>query len=70
MALPGGSLIRFGRKSGSAVNSGPALNELFAALPTPLLVIDTDGLIADANIAPKQCSISAGRRSSAAGSAT
>jgi two-component system nitrogen regulation sensor histidine kinase GlnL len=51
MALPGGSLIRFGRKSGSAVNAGPALNELFAALPTPLLVIDTDGLIADANIA-------------------
>ncbi|PTQ10249.1 two-component sensor histidine kinase [Sphingomonas oleivorans] len=48
MALPGGSLIRFGRKP-ATVPDRPALSELFAALPAPLLTIDGAGQVIDAN---------------------
>jgi two-component system nitrogen regulation sensor histidine kinase GlnL len=49
MALPGSGLIRFTRKP--APVEGPALPELFAALPAPLLVIDPEGRVTDANAA-------------------
>lgn len=47
MALPGGGLIRFARKAASP--DGPTLSELFGALPTPLFVIDSAGIVTDAN---------------------
>lgn len=49
MALPGGRLIRLGRRS--AASELPALSELFAVLPTPVLVVDPNGAIAEANVA-------------------
>ena len=49
MALPGGGLIRFARKAAST--DGPALAELFGALPTPLFIIDAAGIVTDANTA-------------------
>lgn len=49
MALPGGGLIRFTRKP--APVEDPALMELFAALPTPLLVIDAEARVREANTA-------------------
>jgi len=52
MALPGGGLIRFARRE-KAAGSGPAptSSELFAALPTPVLVVDPEGRVRDANVA-------------------
>jgi two-component system, NtrC family, nitrogen regulation sensor histidine kinase GlnL len=49
MARAGGGLIRFARKPAPA--EGPALTELFAALPAPLLVINPEGRVTDANAA-------------------
>ncbi|MBY8821404.1 two-component system sensor histidine kinase NtrB [Sphingomonas colocasiae] len=52
MALPGSRLIRLGRRPAPSSRPGsPALAELFAILPTPMLVIDPDGLITEANVA-------------------
>ncbi len=52
MALPGSRLIRLGRRAAPAVTSDvPAIAELFAVLPTPVLVVDPDGMIAEANVA-------------------
>jgi two-component system nitrogen regulation sensor histidine kinase GlnL len=51
MALPGSGLIRFGRRAAAADAAGPTAAELVAVLPTPMLVIDPDGVIADANVA-------------------
>ena len=49
MALPGSGLIRFARR---VADPGSATaEELLAALPTPLLLIDPDGVIRDANAA-------------------
>ena len=51
MALPGGSLIRFGRRAPAVDPGAPSPAELVAVLPTPLLVVDPQGVIADANVA-------------------
>jgi two-component system nitrogen regulation sensor histidine kinase GlnL len=51
MALPGSGLIRFGRRAAAADPSGPTAAELVAVLPTPMLVVDPDGVITDANVA-------------------
>jgi len=51
MALPGSGLIRFGRRAAAVDPSGPTAAELVAVLPTPMLVVDPDGVIADANVA-------------------
>jgi two-component system nitrogen regulation sensor histidine kinase GlnL len=51
MALPGSGLIRFGRRAAAADTAGPTPAELVAVLPTPMIVIDPDGVIADANVA-------------------
>jgi two-component system nitrogen regulation sensor histidine kinase GlnL len=52
MALPGGGLIRFARRERPAgVPAPPGAIELFAALPTPVLVVDPDGMVRDANVA-------------------
>lgn len=52
MALPGSRLIRLGRRGTQAPRpESPALAELFAVLPTPMLIIDPDGLITEANVA-------------------
>ena len=50
MALPGSGLIRLGRRR-APVPGIPAFAELFAVLPTPMLVIDPAGTIAEANVA-------------------
>ncbi|WP_380877043.1 PAS domain-containing sensor histidine kinase [Sphingomonas sp. DBB INV C78] len=50
MALPGSGLIRFGRRAAeqpTAVKPDPA--EQIAALPTPMLVIDGQGIVRDVN---------------------
>ena len=49
MALPGGGLIRFGRRAGAA--GAPCAAELIAALPVPMLLIDPSGAVAGANAA-------------------
>ena len=52
MALPSSGLIRLGRRGAAAPDTGiPAFAELFAVLPTPFLVVDPSGVIAEANIA-------------------
>jgi two-component system nitrogen regulation sensor histidine kinase GlnL len=48
MALPVGSLIRFGRKPAPGPET-PALAELFSALPSVLLTIDGAGNVIEAN---------------------
>lgn len=50
MALPGGRLIRLGRRA-PATPEIPPYAELFAALPAPLFVIRPDKCIAEANVA-------------------
>lgn len=50
MALPGGRLIRLGRKAASDPEV-PPFSELLAALPTPMLVVRQDKTIAEANVA-------------------
>ncbi|HEY0315275.1 MAG TPA: ATP-binding protein [Sphingomonas sp.] len=47
MAIPGSRLIRFRRGAGEA--DVPSAAELFAALPTPMLVIDGAGVVRDCN---------------------
>jgi two-component system nitrogen regulation sensor histidine kinase GlnL len=49
MALPGGGLIRFARRAPATPPDAPTAAELVAGLPTPLLVIDPDGVITEAN---------------------
>lgn len=50
MALPGGGLIRFGRRvAASSEIDRPSEGELLAALATPLLVVDPDGVLRDVN---------------------
>lgn len=53
MALPGSSLIRFGRRAASsdAVAPDATAGELLGVLPTPFLVIDAEGRVVDANAA-------------------
>jgi two-component system nitrogen regulation sensor histidine kinase GlnL len=51
VALPGSSLIRFGRRAQTRAPGSPTPAELVAVLPTPVLVIDPDGVIAEANVA-------------------
>ena len=51
MALPGSSLIRFGRRAPAPQPNAPTPAALVAVLPTPLLVLDPRGIIADANAA-------------------
>ncbi len=51
MALPGSSLIRFGRRAAAPEPGAPTPAELVAVLPTPLLVIDPQGVIREANAA-------------------
>lgn len=51
MALPGSSLIRFGRRAAVPPADVPTPAQLIAALPTSLLVLDPEGVIADANVA-------------------
>ncbi|MBV9840380.1 MAG: PAS domain-containing protein [Sphingomonadaceae bacterium] len=50
MALPGGSLIRFGRRAQPAAE-GPNERDFFAAMPTPLVVVDGEGRVQRANAA-------------------
>ncbi len=50
MALPGGGLIRFARRGG-ATAEGPGPGDILATLPTPVVVLDGDGVIREANIA-------------------
>lgn len=50
MALPRSGLIRFGRRGpADAARDEPLAAELLAALGTPIVAIDPDGLITDAN---------------------
>lgn len=51
MALPGRGLIRRVRRAGAPDEelAGPSAPELIAALPTPLLVVDGEGLVQRAN---------------------
>ncbi|SNS06460.1 two-component system, NtrC family, nitrogen regulation sensor histidine kinase GlnL [Sphingomonas laterariae] len=53
MALPGSGLIRFGRLGGSPTSQPepdrPDLAEQIAALPTPMLLIDAQGVVRDVN---------------------
>ncbi|MFS0736282.1 ATP-binding protein [Sphingomonas sp. 1P06PA] len=49
MALPGGGLIRFGRRA--AATDAPGSDEVAAALPTPMLVLNAQNQVADANAA-------------------
>jgi two-component system nitrogen regulation sensor histidine kinase GlnL len=51
MALPGSGLIRFARRAAAPLPGAPTPAELVAALPTPVLVIDAEGNIAEANAA-------------------
>jgi two-component system nitrogen regulation sensor histidine kinase GlnL len=51
MALPGSGLIRFARRATAPAPGAPTAAELVAVLPTPLLVIDPEGVIAEANVA-------------------
>jgi two-component system nitrogen regulation sensor histidine kinase GlnL len=48
MALPGGGLNWFGRRSNPAAGA-PTEAELWSAMPAPLLIVDTEGLVARAN---------------------
>lgn len=51
MALPGGSLIPFRRRAeGKGPNASVAL-EMLAALPTPILAVDGEGMVREANSA-------------------
>ena len=47
MALPGSGLIRFTRRQ--PASEGAPLAEIFAALPDPLLVVDAEGRVTEAN---------------------
>ncbi len=47
MALPRGGLIRFGRRAPAAPDAG----ELIAALPVPMLAIDAEAIVTEANSA-------------------
>ncbi|MDB5689361.1 MAG: two-component sensor histidine kinase [Sphingomonas bacterium] len=51
MALPGSGLIRFARRAAAPDPGAPTPAELVAVLPAPLLVIDPDGVITEANVA-------------------
>ncbi len=51
MALPGSSLIPFRRKAEGRSASDAVARELLAALPTPVLAIDADGIVREANSA-------------------
>ncbi|MBB5687298.1 two-component system sensor histidine kinase NtrB [Sphingobium boeckii] len=52
MALPGSGLIRLGRRAAATPDVRiPAFAELFAVLPTPFMVVDPAGMVAEANIA-------------------
>ena len=54
MALPGGGLIRFGRRPADR-SAGPlTAGELLAAMATPVLAIDPEGRIVDINAATEQ----------------
>lgn len=53
MAIPGGRLIRLARRGGGegAVAPLPATDELFAAIPAAVLLLDADGVVHDCNAA-------------------
>lgn len=51
MAIPGGRLIRFARRGAEGEETALALADLFAAVPTALLVLDGEGGVRDCNAA-------------------
>jgi two-component system nitrogen regulation sensor histidine kinase GlnL len=51
MALPGGRLIRLGRRAATAEADAPGAAELLAALPAAVLVVDGEGIVQDCNAA-------------------
>ena len=50
MALPGGGLIRFGRRPQPAAGA-PGERDFFAAMPTPLVIVDGEGRVQRVNAA-------------------